>query len=236
MKTDIKTCIQYEDSQIIVCRKPAGIPVQSSKIGTPDMVSLLKNYLAASQRSTVSGHNTSSDRHSASASPYLAVIHRLDQPVSGLLVFAKTPAAAKELSRQLTTCGFGKYYLAVVIGKPNKTSDTLENYLIKDGRTNTSRVCRKETAGAKLARLSYRTLDFRNGCSLLEIHLDTGRHHQIRVQMAHLGCPLVGDRKYGQRESLGSLQLCAYKLEFRHPQDGRKMSFELQRDVRPQLP
>ena len=247
MNPDIKNCIQYEDSQIIVCHKPAGIPVQSGRIGTPDMVSLLKNYLAASQRSasagqssasgrnSAAGHSSAASRNTAARAPYLGVIHRLDQPVEGLLVFAKTPAAAKNLSQQLTSAGFGIYYLAVVRGKPEKDSDTLEDYLVKDGRTNTSRVCPKETAGAKSARLSYRTLDSRDGRSLLEIHLDTGRHHQIRVQMTHLGCPLIGDRKYGQKESTEPLRLCAFKLEFLHPEDGRKMKFELPPDACPRL-
>ena len=247
MKSDIENNILYEDPQIIVCHKPAGIPVQSSRIGVPDMVSLLKNHLAASQRSSASsrnpaaGHNpaagrsSSASRNPSSGAPYLGVIHRLDQPVEGLIVFAKTPAAAKELSRQLTSSGFGKYYFAIVEGKPEKDSDTLEDYLVKDRRTNSSRVCAKGTAGAKLARLSYRVLDSRNGRSLLEIHLDTGRHHQIRVQMAHLGCPLIGDRKYGQKESTEPLRLCACKLKFRHPKDGREMCFELPVEERPSL-
>ena len=111
----------------------------------------------------------------------------------------------------------------------------MEDYLVKDRRTNSSRVCAKGTAGAKLARLSYRVLDSRNGRSLLEIHLDTGRHHQIRVQMAHLGCPLIGDRKYGQKESTEPLRLCACKLKFRHPKDGREMCFELPVEERPSL-
>ena len=241
MKSDIENNILYEDPQIIVCHKPAGIPVQSSRIGVPDMVSLLKNHLAASQRSSASSRNpaasrsSSASRNPSSGAPYLGVIHRLDQPVEGLIVFAKTPAAAKELSRQLTSSGFGKYYFAIVEGKPEKDSDTLEDYLVKDGRTNSSRVCAKGTAGAKLARLSYRVLDSRNGRSLLEIHLDTGRHHQIRVQMAHLGCSLIGDRKYGQKESTEPLRLCACKLEFRHPKDGREMCFELPAEARPSL-
>ena len=121
--------ILYEDTQILVCVKPAGVATQSKRIGSPDMVSLLKNHI-----SMTSGK---------SGEPYLAVIHRLDQPVSGILVFAKTPAAAKELNRQLTTSGFGKHYYALVAGTPEQPSADLENYLVKDARTNTSRVCQK---------------------------------------------------------------------------------------------
>lgn len=233
MQPDIRTFIIYEDPHIIVCHKPAGVPVQSARIGTADMVSLLKNHLASSARNT-----------GASKPPYLAVIHRLDQPVEGLLVFAKSPAAARDLNRQLTSSGFSKYYRATVVGVPDPAEGTLEDYMVKDGRTNTSRICTKETPGAKLARLHYRTEkiceDSNPVTSLVKIKLDTGRHHQIRVQMAHLGCPLAGDRKYGQisadRPDTGSLiresnnaplKLCAYRLEFKHPVTGKEMAFEL---------
>ena len=261
MKQDFENNILYEDPQIIVCHKPAGIPVQSSRIGVPDMVSLLKNHLAASQRSSASsrnpaaghspaaGRSSSASRNPSSGAPYLGVIHRLDQPVEGLIVFAKTPAAAKELSKQLTSSGFGKHYRALVMGTPEPPEGTLEDYLVKDARTNTSRVCTKDTPGAKLARLHYHVKeiceDTQPVTSLVEIQLDTGRHHQIRVQMAHLGCPLVGDRKYGgtaapsgqtdtavrqlaaHTENTGELRLCAYCLEFRHPESGKKMIFSL---------
>ena len=110
--------IIYEDKDIIVCHKPAGVPTQSSRIGTKDMVSILKNHLIK---------NTA--KKTASREPYLAVIHRLDQPVEGLLVFAKTPAAAKELSRQLTTSGFGKYYRAQALGIFEHNEGTLKTIL-----------------------------------------------------------------------------------------------------------
>jgi len=242
--------ILYEDEQIIVCHKPAGIPTQSARIGTADMESLLKNHLFTSQKF----HRTKSGE------PYLAVIHRLDQPVEGFLVFAKTPVVAKELNRQLTSGGFGKYYLAAVAGIPDPPEGTLENYLVKDARTNSSAVCTKTTPGAKLARLHYKTIEEydaseNNGSpdaekaeraegehsALIEIHLDTGRHHQIRAQMAYFGHPLIGDRKYGKefsdpiasahcstnRFQAGQLHLCAYKLTFHHPKTGKKMEFQI---------
>lgn len=218
MQQKINTLIIYEDTDLIVCHKPAGVPTQTSRISTQDMVSLLKTHLAGS----------------AKAEPYLAVIHRLDQPVEGLLVFAKTPAAAKELNRQLTTSGFGKYYLAVVCGVPSPSEGTLENYMVKDGRANISRICHKNTPGAKLARLHYRVEKIKENSetvlSLVKIRLDTGRHHQIRVQMAHIGCPLAGDRKYGNGESFGQLGLCAYRLKFIHPLTRENMEFELSAD------
>lgn len=207
----MKLEILYEDQEILVCMKPAGIPTQTKRIGAPDMVSLLKNYLH--------------DSHPESGSPYLAVIHRLDQPVEGLLVFARTPAAAKSLNRQLTASGFGKYYLAILSSVPSRKESTLEDYMIKDSRTNTSRICSPDTPGSKSARLHYKVLRTQNGLALTEIHLDTGRHHQIRVQTAHLGCPVVGDIKYGS--PLSSRQLCLYaaQLSFCHPKTGRALSF-----------
>ncbi len=264
MKPDINSLIIYEDTQIIVCHKPAGIAVQSARLGEKDLESLLKNHIAASQARPAHGSGSVS-------APYLAVIHRLDQPVEGLLVFAKTQKAARELNRQLTTSGFGKHYRALVAGIPVPSEGTLEDYLVKDARSNTSRVCSKDTPGAKLARLHYKTLEtypadnaspLSSGSplqepvtSLVEVTLDTGRHHQIRVQMSHLGCPLAGDRKYGytgtqnkahdragtpedaehsdfvphrrNRKNAEPLKLCAYKLCFKHPSDGRELTFEL---------
>lgn len=207
--------ILYEDKEILVCRKPAGIPVQSRNISTPDMVSILKNHIAASSRT-----------------PYLAVIHRLDQPVAGLLVFAKTPAAAKNLNSQLTHSGFGKYYRALLLGIPAAPEADLENYLVKDGRTNASRICSPDTPNAKRAFLHYKVLETGlldgSPCSLAEISLGTGRHHQIRVQMAHLGTPIAGDRKYAaESASFSTLQLFACRLTFHHPATKKSMEFEL---------
>lgn len=212
--------IIYEDKDIIVCHKPAGVPTQSSRIGTKDMVSI--NHLIK---------NTA--KKTSSREPYLAVIHRLDQPVEGLLVFAKTPASAKELSHQLTTSGFGKYYHAQALGIFEHSEGTLEDYLVKDGRANTSRVCEENVPDAKYARLHYKvihtgTLPSGEPFSQLEIHLDTGRHHQIRVQFAHAGHPLIGDRKYGTAACTSrQLMLCACRLEFTHPTTGEKMVFHL---------
>ena len=200
--------ILYEDPHILVCVKPHGIATQSKSIRYPDMVSLIKNHLAkASGTSGKSGAPKSiGSRTPGSAEPYLAVIHRLDQPVAGILVFAKTPAAAKDLNKQLQNQGFGKYYRALVANTPSTKEGTLENYMVKDARTNTSRICSAKENGSKIARLHYDTVPVTDWLftapaafhgTELEIHLDTGRHHQIRVQMAYHGMPLYGDMKYG---------------------------------------
>ena len=207
--------ILYEDEHIIVCYKPAGIPTQTKKLGEQDMVSLLKNYLKGG---------------------YVAVIHRLDQPVEGLLVFAKTPFAAKELNKGLQGTGFGKHYKAVLWGIPEQSKAVLEDYLVKDGRANTSRVCASSEQDAKKAVLSYEVMatgtDGDKDISLVKVKLDTGRHHQIRVQMANMGCPIWGDAKYNtmavQDRKFRQIALCAYQLEFIHPKTKKQMEFQIE--------
>ncbi len=226
--------ILYEDSHILVCFKPGGTAVQSRKLGAPDMVSILKNYIH--QKTPSKGE------------PFLGVIHRLDQPVSGILVFARTPAAAKELNRQLTSHEFGKYYRALAAGHPPKEKDTLENYMAKDARTNLSRICSPDAGKAKLAKLHYEVITAGQryfspdastaaqtpGAAELDIRLDTGRHHQIRVQLAHIGCPIVGDTKYNPACKEGrtwqEICLCAYRLDFRHPKTQKPLHFCLLQD------
>ena len=219
--------VLYEDEHLIVCYKPSGVPTQTAKLGAADMVSLLKNYLYKKQ--------------TEKKEPYVAVIHRLDQPVEGLLVFAKTPFAAKELNKGMQGVGFGKYYKAVLCGVPQEMTGILEDYLVKDGKTNTSRVCNKTEKDAKKAELSYKVLAIGSESEedsskcLVQVKLDTGRHHQIRVQMANMDCPIWGDTKYGVEnetsnvdKSWKQIALCAYKLEFIHPQTKKLMTFEIQ--------
>ena len=207
--------ILFEDKDIIVCYKPSGIPTQTSKLGEQDMVSILKNYFKGG---------------------YVAVIHRLDQPVEGILVFAKSPYAAKELNKGLQGTGFGKHYKAVLWGKLQKEKDRLEDYLVKDGRTNTSKIAGQNEHDAKKAILHYEVVkngqDDGKDISLVKIKLETGRHHQIRVQMANMGCPIWGDSKYNplpvQDRRFRQIALCAYRLEFVHPRSKEKMMFEIE--------
>ena len=215
MKTPpIPQIILHEDPHILICHKPPGLPVQSKKINTPYLESSLLTYLT-----------------SKGEPPYLAVIHRLDQPVEGILVFAKNKAAAKDLNAQVQNGSMEKYYLAAVSGIPTKKESRLENELIKDAKTNTSRVTKQKTPQSKKAILEYRVLKEAEDCSLLEIHLLTGRHHQIRVQMAYAGHPLLGDTKYnpqaGKEKEWQYIALCAYKLIFTHPKTKKKMEFQV---------
>ena len=204
--------ILYEDGQLLVCRKPAGVPVQSGKVGQKDMVSILRNY-----------------RNGKEGDTYIGLVHRLDPPVQGVMVVAKTKMAAAELSRQITDGRMKKQYLAVTCGKPMKKQGALVDYLLKDGRTNTSSIVPEGTKGAKRAELRYRIIAETPGYALAEIELLTGRHHQIRVQMAGAGMPLAGDRKYnlsdaGQTEKY--VALAAHRLSFEHPVLKKEICFE----------
>ena len=206
--------ILYEDKEIIVCHKAAGIAVQSARIGMPDMESTLKNYLVAKNPGKM---------------PYLGVVHRLDQPVQGLVVFARNPGSAASLSAQAQNGCMKKYYQAVTCGIPEKKSDRLIDYLKKNGKTNLSEVVSSKTAGAKKAELQYHILKEKEQMALAEIELFTGRHHQIRVQMAANGTPLYGDQKYNPQAKKGEMiALCAHRLQFIHPATGKRMEFTVQ--------
>lgn len=214
--------IVYEDNTLIVIHKPAGIATQTSRIGQADLVSELKTY-----------------RKSKNEDTYIGVIHRLDQPVEGLLVFAKTQEAAKRLSVGISDGSLIKKYSALVAGTPPKQGGECADYLLKNARTNLSAIVPKATKGAKEARLCWKliksfstpTYDY----SLIEIELFTGRHHQIRVQMSGAGMPLLGDMKYGsvlskemsKQLKIDNTALAADSLEFIHPKSGKKMNYKI---------
>ena len=206
--------IIYEDAELIVTYKPSDLAVQTSKMGQKDLVSMLKN-----------------DRVKKKAPPYVAVINRLDQPVEGVMVFAKNKEAAADLSRQIKTKLADKYYYAMTDGVPEKKKGTLEDELLQNGKTNTSEVVERGTPQAKHASLSYEVVEQDGKHAVLRIKLDTGRHHQIRVQLAHAGMPIVGDKKYNFKENIapsgGQLALCSFKIAFRHPKTHRKLEFEI---------
>lgn len=207
--------IIFEDEQILVVKKDAGIPVQAGKMRIMDLQGLIKNELYK--------------RNRKGGEPYLGVVHRLDQPVEGVMVFAKTPFAAGNLSEQVTDGRMKKHYLARVCGKPSQDEGKLVDYLLKDGRTNTSSVVSACTKDAKRSELNYKVLKRNEETALVEVELITGRHHQIRVQMANAGWPLYGDTKYNpQFQNVTEhvqTALCAYKLSFVHPKTGKVMEF-----------
>lgn len=211
LRDDIQ--IIYEDKDILVCKKPAGLPTQTAKVAAPDLVSELKNYLAEKGES------------------YLAVIHRLDQPVEGLLVFAKNKTAAKNLNEQLKQNDFNKVYYAVSFNQPVVQEGILEDYMVKEGSL--AKIVTADTPGAKKALLHYRLLAMEKGRVLYEVRLETGRFHQIRAQMAHAGMPLLGDKKYAdpairvysEKHGIKNVALCAYKLKLKHPGSGEELLF-----------
>lgn len=214
--------ILYEDEDIILFHKPAGIPSQTSRLREKDMVSILKNY-----------------RVQKGEEPYIALIHRLDQPVEGILLAAKTKEAAAELSRQSAEHEMDKYYRAVVHNRSIKPlvqgqKGKLTDYLLKNGKTNCSSVVKEGTKGAKKAVLQYEVLETGKELAELSIKLETGRHHQIRVQMANAGFPLAADFKYGRKDE-EKLQgerryvaLCFAKIGFLHPINKMRMEFEIE--------
>ena len=246
--------ILYEDKDIIVAYKPAGLPVQTARVGQPDMVSELKNHLCRAR----DGKDTSAGR----GEPYLGIVHRLDQPVEGILVFAKNRAAAASLTGQLRAQGdnggFCKRYYAIVCGEPTAREGRLEDYLYKqavkngkhmdyrsiidnqnhpEGRRGQHSSAAGEDEKAVLAVLEYSILETKEeqGLALADICLHTGRFHQIRAQMAHAGMPLLGDRKYGGPEAralaaargIQNVALCAYRLGFVHPLSGEETGFRI---------
>uniref|UniRef100_UPI0040566094 RluA family pseudouridine synthase n=1 Tax=Acetatifactor sp. TaxID=1872090 RepID=UPI0040566094 len=222
----MRTKIIYEDKYIIIAHKPAGLATQTAKVGQRDMVSELKNYLAREQKRK---------------EPYLAVIHRLDQPVEGLLVFAKEKQAAAVLTKQLSEGTLNKRYYAVICGKPSGKSDELVDYIYKESDNRAQIVTGNQNRyqEAKKAVLHYRVLkelSAEKEIYVVDIHIDTGRFHQIRAQMSHAGMPLLGDNKYGNEKSLllsrelgiRNVALCAYVLEVAHPVTGKILSYAVE--------
>ena len=205
--------ILFEDNHIIVVEKTPNIPSQSDKTGDIDMLTLVKLYIK--------------EKYNKPGNVYLGLVHRLDRPVGGIMIFAKTSKAASRLSNEVREKVFKKTYLAVVDGKIEKTKGSLENYLYKDERNNMSKVVNKDKKNAKLAKLDYEVLfyDEVKNLSLLKINLHTGRHHQIRVQLSNFGHSIFGDQKYGTRGTGKQIALWAYELTIMHPITKEEMTF-----------
>jgi len=211
-----KLHIVYEDNHIIVVIKPCNIPVQADKSGDIDMLTIIKAYIK--------------EKYNKPGEVYLGLLHRLDRMVGGLVVFAKTSKAASRISEYIRNREFKKKYMAVVNGKISSSGE-LKDYLIKDERLNMSRVVTSNVNGSKEAILEYTAVSNfvynTKEYSLVNVDLKTGRHHQIRVQLANAGYPLYGDIKYGQKiNKVGqNLALWACYLSFYHPTKDEYLEF-----------
>ncbi|NLW02487.1 MAG: RluA family pseudouridine synthase [Clostridiaceae bacterium] len=203
----------YEDNHLLVAVKPPGVPVQADSSGAGDLLNYLKDYIKK--------------KYNKPGNVYLGLVHRLDRNAGGVMVFARTSKAASRLSDQVRRRLAEKTYLAVVHGCPDNKQGHLVHYLIKDRKNNRVSVVDADTPGSREAVLDYEVLESREGLSLVKVELETGRSHQVRVQMAELGTPLYGDVKYrglGERNR-NDLALWSWRMEVEHPVKKEKMVF-----------
>ena len=204
--------VLFEDNHIIVAIKPAGVLSQGDGSNAPDMLTILKAYIK--------------EKYKKPGEVYLGLVHRLDRPVSGVMVFARTSKAASRLSEQIRNRRVEKIYRCVVNGVL-EGEGRLENFISKDETRNIVTVIDTEKSGFKSSYLDYRALAVKDGLTLTEVKLGTGRSHQIRAQMAHAGYPLIGDQKYGKKDDrTKDIALEAYKLSFEHPVKHEFITFE----------
>lgn len=207
--------ILYEDNHIIVVMKPQGLPSCGDESGDDNMLEQVRRYVK--------------EKYNKPGNVYIGLIHRLDRPTGGVMVFAKTSKAASRLAEQMRNGDFEKKYLAVLVGTPKETKGTLVNYLKKNPVNNMVYICTQTTDGAKMASLEYRVLEEKGGYCLADIKLHTGRTHQIRVQMAGISHPVYGDMRYGgENAKKGNLALWAYSLTFTHPVTKERLRFMLE--------
>lgn len=209
-----KIKIIHEDNHILVVEKPVNIPTQEDQTGDADLLGILKEDIK--------------QRHHKPGNVYLGLVHRLDRPVGGIMVFARTSKAASRLSEQIRSRGFEKTYLAVVRGRLEKSKAELRHYLLKDKKTNLVSVVNGSIEGAKEAVLDYEVLDSKDGLSLVKVNLRTGRSHQIRVQFSTIGHPLYGDQKYGAEVNKPGEQIALWsaQIAFSHPTTREELVFE----------
>ncbi|TCZ81141.1 RluA family pseudouridine synthase [Paenibacillus albiflavus] len=205
--------IIYEDNHLLVVEKPVNMLSQADDSRDPDILSVLKEDIKR--------------RYGKPGNVYLGLVHRLDRPVGGVMVFAKTSKAASRLSDAIRTRHFDKTYLAVVHTKPKEKHATLKHYLLKDPKTNMVSVVSPKVNGAKEAILDYQTLASSEGLSLVQVKLHTGRPHQIRVQFAAIGCPLYGDQRYGAHLNTPGQQIALWsnQIAFEHPTTKESLRF-----------
>ncbi|MBR3311672.1 MAG: RNA pseudouridine synthase [Solobacterium sp.] len=202
--------VLYEDNHLLVVEKPVNIPVQEDASGDDDLLSLCKAYLK--------------EKYNKPGNVYLGLVHRLDRPVGGVMVFAKTSKAASRLSDAVRRNAFGKQYLAIIDGPVSPDKSVLKDYLVKDRSSNTVRTT--DEAHGKYCELSYSLLAQKQNRSLVQIDLKTGRSHQIRVQFASRGMPLLNDQRYHPHPEKGQIALWASRLSFVHPVTKKQMVFQ----------
>ena len=209
---DNELIILHEDNHVIVVLKPQNVPCCPDESADDNLLDCVKRYIKK--------------KYDKAGNAFVGLVHRLDRPTGGVMVFAKTSKAASRLSEQMKNGGFEKRYLAVLCGCPSKKKATLENYLRKNSVNNTVYVCTQTEEGAKFASLDYEIKNESSGLSLAEINLHTGRTHQIRVQFSSINCPVYGDMRYGGEKAVkGRLALWAFSLRFTHPVTGEKLRF-----------
>lgn len=223
----------YEDEDLLVCHKMAGMATEGARAGRMDLVSAARNYLARKDKMNTKGRQRN-------LPPYVATVNRLDQPVEGVIVLAKTKKAASDLAQQIKEHRTDKYYYALCYGIPDEKKGHLTDYLIRradNGLADIATDDKVETIGGepKKAELEYEVIATKEEIALLKIHLLTGRFHQIRVQLGSRGYPVLGDDKYGNEKSreyamkanIKDVCLVAYKYVFRHPSTKKKVEFEI---------
>lgn len=208
--------ILYEDNHIIVVNKIQGVPSQPDETGDEDMLTMVKKYIK--------------EKYNKPGEAFVGLVHRLDRPTGGAMVFAKTSKAASRLAEQMQDGSFDKTYFAVLCGRPREQKGKLINYLQKDTKTNTVMIVPQATTGAKKAELDYEVLEYNpeTNHSLVKVKLYSGRGHQIRVQMKGIKCPIFGDQKYGDEDMPKyMLNLFAVELSFLHPTTKQKLVFRV---------
>ena len=206
--------VVYEDNHIIIVNKKSGEIVQGDKTGDRPLSDIVKDYIK--------------EKYQKPGAVFLGVVHRLDRPVSGLVVFARTSKALTRLNKMFAEGEVHKTYWALVKNAPQKTEDTLTHWLVRNEKQNKSYAYATEKPNAKKAILKYRLIGKSDNYSLLEVQLMTGRHHQIRCQLAAMGCPIKGDLKYGAPRSNpdGSISLQSHRVEFIHPVSKERITVE----------
>ena len=210
--------VLYEDNHIIVVIKPQNVPSQPDASGDKDMLTMVKEYVK--------------EKYNKPGEAFIALVHRLDRPTGGVMVFARTTKAASRVCGQFQRAGVGKIYYAVVKGEPKIKRDYLINYIKKDLRENKASIVPRGEKGAKRAELLYETVETKSNHTLLKVELKSGRGHQIRLQLANIGHPIYGDAKYGNTKNIENakttnLALWAGELRFKHPTQEKMLHFKV---------